>query len=153
MTVVRIANIAEARTAGAKYGVEFPAKQGRPPMLKLAKAIVAKGDSIDGTEYFPATWADKTVVTTKPATDTKYTIKATVLTDKGRKRPAKVTMTLAEIREHGDALGRKGRVSESTVIAAAAKYKNWGDVDTLTNVSVIKVADVVDVDDTVAVAA
>lgn len=94
----------------------------------MLERIVASSDAAATAQEMLDALGVKSVAPVKPASETKYTIRAVVPNGNGKgKRPAKVTMTLAEIREHGNVQGQRGRVSESTILAAAAKLKGWGD--------------------------
>jgi hypothetical protein len=94
----------------------------------MLERIVVSADAAATAKDMLAALGTKSVAPAKPASDVKYVVKAVVPNSSGKgKRPAKVTMTLAEIREHGNAMGQRGRVSESTILAAAAKLKGWGD--------------------------
>lgn len=136
MAIVKIDNIDDARKIGPKYGITFPEKQGRPPLTKLARAIVEAGDTIESTSYFAAELATKRVVVIRNPKDVAFKVTTSVPRADGKgRRPATGTFTLEEIRNAADAHGR-GRVSNNAIIAAAAKLKDWGSPDDLGKVTI-----------------
>jgi len=145
MVKIAINNISEARAAGKKYGVDFPAGRGRPPMYQLSNAIIAAGDTITPTDYFSGEFKPR--VPAAPVGEAEYQLVRTVMvpfqnakTGKEGKRPKteKVTLTVGKIRELTQGTGLRGRVSESRVIQAFAKHLGVAESD-LNDASVVRV--------------
>lgn len=164
---VTISNIAEFRAVAAQYGVDMPASQGRPPVVKLRKAILAAGDEIVPTAYFTGE-AKKPVPRAEgepaPVKVTEYVVSARLpqkVKGEVRRYAAKgkhadkagqpipqnnisrVTITSAEVRDFARANGKpvseRGRVSDALTVPAAAEMAGWGDVDLLSDVTVSRV--------------
>lgn len=114
---VKIENIAEFRTVAAEYGVPVPAKQGRPPAVKLAQAITAAGDKITPTTYFDGRTEYKTVIAQANVGKSEWKVKGKRSGEKNGKKftvPFTKTVAIGDVREFlsktGDA-GARGRIS------------------------------------------
>jgi len=114
---VKIENIAEFRTVATEYGVPVPAKQGRPPAVKLAQAIVAKGDKITPTDYFDGRTEYKTVIQARNVGKSEWKLKGKRSGEKNGKKftvPFSKVVAIGDVREFlsqtGDA-GARGRIS------------------------------------------
>lgn len=116
---VKISNISEFRTVAAEYGVDVPSKQGRPPAVKLAQAIVAAGDKITPTEYFDGRTEYKTVVQARNVGKSEWVVTGTRehTSEKNgksvtRKMPFKKTVAIGDVRAFlGQSTDTRGRIS------------------------------------------
>lgn len=146
MAIVTINNIAEFRTVAAEYGVAVPAKQGRPPAVKLAQAIVAKGDTINPTDYFDGRTEYKTLVPKGSVGKSEYRVTGTrelikdgevVLKKNGEARTMPFTKKVlvgdvrAFLADQGNA-GARGRISGEGFAAFLSAQFNGANV-TITN--------------------
>lgn len=143
MATVKIENISDARVIGPKYGVDFPEGKGRPPMLKLLKAIADAGDIVEDTEYFKGDWHEhrRSPGTAGSTVEFELTVKGGKtfregVTDKGKryKVPVKTEdatyrLNVATIRKLAGTVGLKGRVSTESLIAAFKAESGLADID------------------------
>lgn len=164
MSTVKIENYADLKRVGAVYGIEFPARQGRPPSQKVAKALAAANVTVEPTPYFdgvvrvpaakpvnpgPVTY----VVTAFRPKVVKGVVQTYSATGKNKDKAGEVvmsnkasrhTITSTLVREFAKSkpdstTGDQGRLSTADTVAAAALDAGWGDPALLNVVSVERV--------------
>lgn len=114
--IYKVRNANDVRIVADLFKVDVPTGPGRLPVEKLRSALGERGYKLDVSEYRSGS----------SDTSRYYEIRAVVR--EGRfYLPKLVVMTIAQLREHHEQLGRRGRPSHSNIAIATAEANGWSD--------------------------